>query len=359
MGDYEIRRYGTGDRDEFLSLYATVMGERKGTEWFDWKYGANPYVDHVAMFVAVTDGTIVGARPFVALPVRIDGERDVVLQPADAIVHPDHRRRGLFTRMTEHAIERYAGDHPFFFNFPNHRSLPGNLDLGWRIVSERSAYYRIANPVRVVRARTDRTGVQVASRIGAPIARGYYGLRDLTASTPPTAAIRTVTEPPAAALAALYRRSVPAGIHAVRDEEFYRWRLDNPDWEYTTYVAEERGEPRAAIVTGTAVESSLRTTKLTDVVPLGTAPKPLLETLIHRILQDRAETDLFVAPSQGIPASVLGTFGFHPDAAPPLSFVSTRTTHVVRSLADDRERTGTDLGRPDSWLMTFIERDTS
>lgn len=359
MGDYDIRQYQPSDRDGFLSLYETVMGSERGADWFEWKYEANPYTDHVPMLVGVSEGEIVGARPFFALPMSINGDRGIALQPGDTMVHPNHRRQGLFTRMTERAIERYSGDHPFFFNFPNDQSRPGYLKLGWEIVSGRSSYYRIENPEKIAEYRDSGTAIQLASKIATPVARGYYGLRDRITSPTADLTIRAESEPPAEELTALYRSAVPDDIHALRDEQFYQWRFDNPDWEYITYIAERGTDPVAAITTGTSVGTGPTTTKLTDVVPLGSASEPALVSLIDRILTAHTETDLFVAPSQGFPEPVLETFGFHPDTAPQLSFLASQTTHVVRTFPSSRERNGRTVTDPESWLMTFVEEDTS
>ncbi len=359
MSEYKIRQYRPSDTEEFLSLYSTVMSEEKQENWFAWKYRENPYVDHVAMIVGVIEETIVGARPFFALPVNINGEHKIALQPGDTMVHPDHRRQGLFTRMTEWAIERYAGDHPFFFNFPNHQSRPGYLKLDWEIVSERSSYYRIENPENVGKSRTDQRAVQLISKIGTPIAQWYYDIQDFTASVPSQITIRTESEPPAKELAMLYRTSIPDRIHALRDEQFYQWRFNNPDWEYTTYIADGETGPEAAIVTGTAVGSGPITTKFTDVVPLKTPSKDALRGLLSQIVTDHTKTDLFVAPPQGIPDSVLREFGFHADTVPPLSFLTTQTTHVVRALTDSWTQNGLHITDSNNWYMTFAEEDTS
>lgn len=359
MSEYRIRQYRPSDTEAFLSLYSTVMGDEKRESWFAWKYEENPYIDHVAMVVGVFEGAIVGARPFFALPVSINGEREIALQPGDTMVHPDHRRQGLFTRMTEQAIERYAGDHRFFFNFPNPRSRSGYLKLDWEIVSERSSYYRIENPGDVGKSRTDRKAVQLMGEIATPIARGYYRLRDFTASEPSQITVRTEPEPPAEELATLYRSSTPDRIHTLRDEQFYQWRFDNPDWEYTTYIADGETGPEAAIVTGRSVGSGPVTTKFTDIIPLETISKNALRGLLSAILTDHTETDLFVAPPQGIPDSVLREFGFHADTVPPLSFLTTQTTHVVRGLTDSWTQNGLRITDPNSWYMTFVEEDTS
>lgn len=359
MSEYTIRQYEPGDVDGFLSLYATVMGTEKRDRWFAWKYEENPYIDHVAMIVGVCDGKIVGARPFFALPVSIGGEHAVALQPGDAMVHPDHRRRGVFTRMTEQAIERYAGDHPFFFNFPNHQSLPGNLKLGWETVSTRPSYYRIENPDTVGRQRAD-TGVsRFVAAVSTPILNGYYRFRDFTAPTPSRSDVRAESEPPVQELATLYSTATPDRIHVLRDEQFYQWRFDSPDWEYTTHIRDGETAPEAAIVAGTTTGSGLTTTKLTDVLPLETAPDDALRGLLGQILTAHTETDLFVAPTQGIPDAVLREYGFHAGTVPPLSFLTTQTTHVVRTLADSWAQNGLPITDPDSWYMTFVEEDTS
>ncbi|WP_324758939.1 GNAT family N-acetyltransferase [Haloarcula sp. GH36] len=359
MNEYKIRQYRSGDKEAFLSLYSAVMGDEKQENWFAWKYKENPYIDHVAMMVGVFEETIVGARPFFALPVSVNGEHEVALQPGDTMVHPDHRRQGLFTRMTEQAIERYAGDHPFFFNFPNHRSRSGYLKLDWEPVSERLSYYRVENPESLGKSRADQRAVQLLSKISSPIAQGYYHFRDSTASVPSQTNIRTESEPPAKELATLYRSSTPDKIHVLRDEQFYQWRFNNPDWEYTTYIIYGETNPEAAIITGTSDNSDCVTTKFTDIIPLENPSNDALRGLFSRVLTDHTETDLFVAPPQGIPDSVLREFGFHADTVPPLSFLTTQTTHVVRALTNSWTQNGLDITDPDNWHMTFVEEDTS
>ncbi|MFC5366439.1 GNAT family N-acetyltransferase [Salinirubrum litoreum] len=359
MAEYTIRPYRPEDEDGFLALFEVVMGEEKGEDWFAWKYEHNPYLDHVPMIVALDGGTVVGSRPLFPLPVVSDGERSIALQPGDAMVHPAHRRRGVFTRMIEQMMETYSGDHPFYFSFPNHLSLPGHLKHGSEVVSERSSYYRIENPASMVGPQTDRTAVRLAATVGTPVASGYYRVRDFLARGGPDVTVREESEPPVAALATLYRSAVPDEIHVARDEQFYRWRLGNPDWEYTTYVADGDAGPEAAIVTGTSVDADPTVTRITDVVPLENAPEAALSGLIGRAVSEHPETDLFVAPPQGIPAAVLGSFGFHADTTPPLSFLTSQTTHVVRTLTEDWTHNGATITDPNNWVMTFIEVDTN
>lgn len=354
-----IRPYQSTDKGDFLSLFETVMGEKKTAGWFHWKYETNPYVDHVPILVALNEGTVIGARPLFALPLVINGEQDIGIQPGDAMVHPEHRRQGLFSRMMEQMVEKYSGAFPFYFSFPNNISKPAHIKHGSEVVSKRSSYYRIENPSNIADIRTDRGTIQFISRIGTPVAKKYYRLRDAITRGGEIGTIRTESDPPVADLAALYQTSVPDKIHAFRNERFYQWRLKNPDWEYTTYIAGDDAGLEAAIITGTSVKSHTTITKLTDVVPLETAPDSALVGLISQILADHSETDLFVAPPQGIPDAVLKKFGFVPDTTPPISFLASQTTHVVRTLTTSWTHNGLNITDPDNWLLTFIEEDTS
>lgn len=357
MTEYEIRRYQPDDRDAFLTLYKEVMGTEKDATWFNWKYENNPYVDHVPMFVSVTEGDIVGARPFFALKMSHQGDEWVGLQPGDTMVHPDHRRQGLFTRMTERSIEYYGNDHPLMFNFPNHRSRPGYLKLGWEIVSERSSYYRVESPRQLATQNSSNPIVRIGGVVATPGFALFNRMKGMFTTVDEDVSVRREDTVPAGELAALYRQRVPERIHAVRDETFYEWRYTNPDWRYTTYLAEIDDEPIAAIVTGTSTGDALTTTKLTDIVPLVGSPAHGVNAILNRIISDYEDSDLIVAPAQGIPDSSLHSFGFLPDSRLPLSLLATPTTHVVRKLNDQVD--GADLTDPANWLMTFAEEDTS
>lgn len=150
-GDYTIREYRPEDRNELLSLHRETFGRPAfDEEWFAWKYENNPYTDSVPIVIAEHAGSIVGVRAFFAMAMCAGGDVRLALQPCDTMVQEDHRGRGLFTRMTEYAIKRYTDDEPaFFFNFPNEKSGPGNLKLGWRTVGL-PTHIRIQRPVAIL-----------------------------------------------------------------------------------------------------------------------------------------------------------------------------------------------------------------
>jgi GNAT superfamily N-acetyltransferase len=367
--EYRIRRFEPGDRGEFCSLYESVFDDAATTEWFDWKYAENPFVDHVPIFLAERDDRIVGARPFFALG-TCAGDRDVLaLQPGDTMVHPEHRRQGLFSRMTERAIDVYGdhnGDHEpaFFFNFPNGQSRPGYLSMGWRLVGETPIYYRIQNPLGMCGLPIDNRVGATLQRLTRPVAAGILDTVERFASVSTAdVAVERRSDVPGSALAALYRADVPDRVHARRDERFYRWRFANPRWTYTTYLARRGNDLLGSVVVGDCQgpEGSIRL--LVDVLPMGTLAnerQDVFASLLDTVVADSEDADV-LGVHAGVPDhDVLTGYGFLSDGSFPLSRFCEATTLVVRSVGTDEWTLGErDLTDADDWLLSFVERDTA
>lgn len=362
MSRYTTRWFERADLDDFVELYSDVFDTwSPSREWATWKYEANPYVDHVPIVVAERDGELVGARPFFGLPMSIGGERRIALQPADTMVQADHRGRGLFTRMTERSVDHYVDREPaFFFNFPNDRSRPGYEKLGWETVGEEARYYRIQGPERVLADRDDSVTDGIVGTIGSKLVGAYTRLCDEFADVPGDVSVERHSGVPVEELAGIYRRSVPRAIHAIREEQFLRWRFGNPNWEYSTYVTGGDPDP-VAMVVGDArrLSTGVDVTRIVDTLPLDPdgADKQLL-ALLDRILKERAESDVIVTPTPGFPDDLMRCLGFYCDDWPPLKYVSRGRTHVARSTGD-WEVDGVDIRDPENWLLSFVELDTS
>lgn len=362
MSGYTIRWCQPCDVEAIIDLYEDVFDRWKPSlEWFDWKYSANPYTEGLPIIVAERDGGLVGARPFFALPMAVGGQEHLALQPADTMVHPDHQGRGLFTRMTEYAIDHYAEREPtFFFNFPNDQSLPGYRKLGWEIVGEMTQFYRIENPESVLTDRSDAEPYRVAGRLADSVVEAYNTIHDITADVPEDASVRARSGVPVDVLASLGDRSATDSIRVVHDESFLSWRYDNPQWDYTTYQVED-GATSIGMVVGdaTGMRSDLSVTHIVDLLAGSGSPSevPLL-AMLGRILADRPDTDIFVAPASVAPAPVLRSVGFVSDDRPPLRYVSRGRIHAVRSLSE-WQIDGVDIRDKDNWRVSFAELDTS
>lgn len=387
-----IRQFERTDYDDFIELYEAVWGRAIPRDWFAWRYEETPYVDDVHVLVADDGERLVGAEPCLVLPVRGGGETAMAHQPADWMVHPDARRQGIFTRMTEHLLEDAPWNPPrLYFNFPSAAILPGLQGFDWRIAGTLPSYYRLHRPTAcLANGSSGAFGRAKAAldRLSGLAARAYFRVHDARLPDPDVAITRHET-PPVGVLADLYRSSVPDRLHVVRDERFYRWRLANPLWESAVYVALRDGRPVAALVAREEDVDGLRMTSLLDALPLGAgddgaaassrgAPEtngdrsaaaggdggPAAEAraaLVRAAVADGAGADVVRARGSIVPPATLRAFGFRADDAFPLSALSSPTTMVVRPGrldADDAWRLGgRHLATIDDWRLSLADQD--
>lgn len=371
-GEYHVRSYRPGDRERFLALYERVWGQTRGTEWFEWRFERNPYTTGVEMVVAERDGDLVGAEPL--LPFRFClGDADLfAYQPVEWMVDPDHRRKGLFTRMTDRLIDQYSDRGDLLYNFPTEMLLPGLRKFDWRVVGPLPRAYRVQYPPAVLSHKHKAKGVSGASVVATmskPFLNSWLRLCDRLRGTVADVTVERHESLPVAELVSLARTVRPTGLHVVRDRSFYEWRFDSPRWETTTYLAREAGRPVAAIVAATERFDAMSCTQLLDVQPMqersersGHSERSehsgVFAALLGELLRDNQGVDVVKAPSL-VCEHTLRDRGFLRDDAFPLSAVATPMTHVVRPLSADGDLSwavgGRDLTDPDTWQLALAD----
>jgi len=364
VGDaYRIRPYRPHDRAEFLSLYETVWGYRKGRDWFEWRFQANPYRDGVQMIVAEADDEVVGVEPLLPFTLRVGDQRLAAYQPVDWLVHPDHRRQGLFTRMTERLLQYYADDAALLFNFPNDALLPGLETFDWRVVGDYPTSYRVQNPGPLltdsVGPTTARTLDPVLSAASVAVTHGLCLLDRLNApSTDDT--VETHDSIPVETLERLYASAPPAAIHVPRDDAYLDWRFDNPNWETTAYVATDDGTPTASLVDATERRRGCTTTMILDVQPMTGDHPEAVERLLVRLLRDNRDADLVKAPGWFAPR-LRRRYGFWHDSTIAASRIPSVSRIAVRPLPatdiDAWQVNGLSLTDRGNWRLALADLD--
>ncbi len=225
-------------REELINLFRICFGHSMSPEIWDWKYIQNPWVvDNPEVIVATNNGRIVGTRPFLLSEMWIKNEKVKVAQPCDTMVHPEHRRKGIFSRMNQFAIEYLKkSDCVFFYNFPGPMSHPGYLKQDWKVVSAMEFLFQAINSQKVISYKLDNKvlgrglGFFYAILLNAktrkhPSCNSFdliisdqfiFGLQDLDA---------------------LRDKSV---INIVRSEIYLKWRFDkHPEYNYKYIVAKK------------------------------------------------------------------------------------------------------------------------
>jgi len=364
---YTIRHYQPGDEDDYLALYNDIWSTDRTDAWFKWRYPGNPYVEDVPMYVAEFEGRVVATRPFLAFRVRADDATRLAFLCADTMTHPDHRRRGLFTRTMERALSDYQDRPPaerpaFFFNHSNEFSRPGNRALGFEYGSPQVHANRVQRAGSYV---ADAAGGRIGGVLGSTATaanRGVLALVDglarrsaSSSGSGPSASdrqfeVERLEEVPAASFAAAYDDCRPASVHVVYDQAFYEWRFAEPGNEpAAVYVARRDGRIAAALVTHRRHDSRNDTEQVTisHVVPAAGGPewRGALAAALDRLLRDCARADIVRTANPLLPRSLLSRRGFLPDDRLPMSRLAEQSGLVLgmRPLAPGEWTLG---GRP-------------
>ena len=114
--------------DEFIWVQCQVFTKTPMTrEDFELKFQKNIYGDSIIVIVYDEDGNPAAARAFW----RNDINGHLAYQPSDTAVCKEHRRQGLFVKMTQAALDK-AGSSAIIYNYPNGNSYPQYIKFGWK-----------------------------------------------------------------------------------------------------------------------------------------------------------------------------------------------------------------------------------
>jgi GNAT superfamily N-acetyltransferase len=180
-GDLVMRAATDADQPAVLDLLQASLGwvpDDQHGRFFAWKHAESPFGRSPA-WVAVDGERLVAFRTFMRWELERDGQAVRAVRAVDTATHPDYQGRGLFTRLTRHAIDALRDDGvAFVFNTPNDKSRPGYLKMGWRLVRRLPVAARPRSPaslVRMARARTAADKWSTDTDAGVPVAEA---LRD-------------------------------------------------------------------------------------------------------------------------------------------------------------------------------------
>ena len=224
--DLEIREYREADEAAVLELLQASLGwvpNDQYARFFAWKHRENPAGSSPA-WVAVDGERIAGFRIFLRWEFERDGAVVRAARAVDTATHPDYQGRGIFSRLTLHAIEALRAEGVMFiYNTPNDSSRPGYLKMGWQPVARLPVLMRprsVGSLIKVARARVPAAKWSTPTTAGLP---ALDALRDRDA------------------VAALLQGSAPDdGMHTRRSPEFMAWRYGFEPLAYRVLLAGDR-----------------------------------------------------------------------------------------------------------------------
>ncbi|MGH3371970.1 MAG: GNAT family N-acetyltransferase, partial [Nocardioidaceae bacterium] len=199
-----IREWHEVDLPEVLGLLDAAMGwvpDEVHESFFRWKHLESPFGSSPAW--VMTDGDrIVGFRIFMRWEFDRHGSVARAVRAVDTATHPEYQGRGIFSRLTLHALEDLRAEGvAFVFNTPNDSSRPGYLKMGWEMVGRPPVLVRPRHLLgfpRLLGARTPAEKWSLGDAGGEPasaVLADDAAIGRLLASVPTPDRVRTCRSP--------------------------------------------------------------------------------------------------------------------------------------------------------------------
>ncbi|MDJ0792155.1 MAG: GNAT family N-acetyltransferase [Acidimicrobiia bacterium] len=340
---YRIERVADPLDDRIVALRARTFGggEDLNRRYLRWKYLENPYLSEPVFHVVLDGDHIVGCRGLTgAAWITPSGDRVRIPFGAEAIVDPDHRRKGVFS-----ALVRTGNDDAAGLGFPAILSLSATPaaraameHLGYAFVAPYDVV--LSDRGRALRSRIRRRVIWVKrtaapgglKRLDSPDARSFgvftvdHALPDEAADVPPQSA---------------------SGIAHERTAEYLQWRLGNPLFEYRVVVSQPGASADYVIVQANG--SSIR---FIDWAGTDDRVVDLMRRVVHLI--DPRSVAIWgrwapPAMSSFVAAAGRQRPGYESDRG-------LLVHHLDRKEAT-RQFGGVDLGKSGSWNLRMIDSD--
>ena len=255
---YEIVTYQPDFRKDVVELQKNLWSPdaELNAAYLEWKHERNPYLQPPLLYLALHGQKVVGMRSMfgVRWEFGIPAKRMSGICPDDLVIVPEHRNRGLITKMMKSAFEDLEKrGYPYVFSLSAGKiTRLGSLAMGWRSAgsmqprhwhSRRAEYFqRIRNIARETRFIW-RYADKLPYRHWGMSQESLHGLGNPNGMRPKKIGSRISVEqgPRAGEMANLISRIGHDGrIRHVRDEEYLSWRFRNPLHRYLFLYWEEK-----------------------------------------------------------------------------------------------------------------------
>jgi GNAT superfamily N-acetyltransferase len=347
---------------ELLHLFQASFGHDMSAKLWDWKYLQNPLApDDPEVIVAVHNDKIVSARPFLLAELWLGYEKIKVAQPCDTMVHPDHRREGIFSQMNQFAIEYFKeSGYGFFYNFPGTMSRPGYLKQGWKIVAPTEILFRAVNPRKLASYKLKSQFLGnvagflydkfLSTGSGLSSLPGHFQIQVFDQFTEELKLVDTLRD--------------TTKIDLVRGERYLRWRFDqHPEHSYKYIIAKKGDELWGyAVISVQRQLSGLIYGMIVDYVVRDNDTE-CFRVLVKRCMAEleESECDLVCVWAFSMPKfreELIKHFDFKSSLSFPYNKALEKGYFVVREL-DEQVLEKIDIYKGENWRITHIYIDTT
>ena len=271
--------------------------------YWSWKYRLNPFGPSILIGAKIKRESgegeaLVGFRAFWRWQFWYGGKIVDAFQPCDTAVRSDHRRGGLFTRMTNEALKMAQGNGiQLLFNNPNPEAKRGYLKMGWQDLGGLRWYIK---PVRKIR-----TFVDLLRWRGTP--------PECEWTKPNIEWKKQIEEDRLEPLLTKCSFAYPYILWTDRSARFYKWRYQEaPHRVYNLVFWPSSEDYQAILIYGTATRGKLHEVQLLDFLVDVQRKDAMKKALMQLIAIEEPDWITFAA-SRGFPfLSDLRLCGFLP-----------------------------------------------
>jgi len=146
--DYEIVKYRPDFKKDVVELqkYLWSPDPELNTAYLEWKHERNPYLQPPLLYLALYGKKVVGMRSMFGVQWEFGVPAKTVsgIYPDDLVIAPDHRNRGLITKMMRAAfedLEKEGCEYVYSLSAGPITRL-ASLAMGWRSVGSMQSQHR-------------------------------------------------------------------------------------------------------------------------------------------------------------------------------------------------------------------------
>lgn len=333
--DYQLMRYEPGLKGQVAALQCHLWSPSTAlnTAYFEWKYERNPYLAAPLVYLAQCGGQVIAMRGFFGTHWCAgtgDAAREfTALYADDLVIEPQHRNRGLVTKLMATAFEDLSsGPYRYAISLsPGPLTTLAALADGWRRVGLMQPMQRRPWRVMLQRARA-----KLARRLPAlaPRQQALVPFADVDAAWArrgfATTGLTFEDSPRCAEMAALVARNEDGRVRHVRNVEYLQWRLQNPLSHYRYLYAGEQGLDGYLILQEYASPYASR--QIVNIVDWEASDSGVQAELLRVAVALTRERDLFIW-SATLPAALIALLARHGFALQPAPRSATAPCHAL------------------------------
>lgn len=244
---WSIREYREGDEHQIFELDKVVWGagvpeKERWMKGWRWMHVNNP-IGTSRIWVAEHSGKVVGVHLLVVMNIKAGGKIVKGGQPIDTMTHPEYRHQGISSTLWKKLLTEAAKEGICLeFAFPTQQQYLVRMKSGWLHPCNFQLMYKPINLNNIAKYYiSNRLLSRLCTIIGNFVIKLFFkagkptivgGLRIIRASSF-DGRINDFWK----------KVSADYGIILVRDKKYLNWRfVDDPNKDYTIYIAEKDGE---------------------------------------------------------------------------------------------------------------------